>query len=100
MLRTAYQIMDKFNGVELDNCPIIGGRAIKFPDGDVLILEPNLRLELGNVVRIKSVSDSRQDESHERDAPQQRAFALRLQGVAYEVETTVLVHQFDDGHRT
>jgi len=61
MLRTAYQIIDKFNGVELNICPTIGGRAIKFPDGDVLIIEPNLRLELGNVVRIKSVSDNRQE---------------------------------------
>lgn len=60
MLRTFDQIMDKFNGVELDNCPIIGGRAIKFPDSDVLILDPNLILELGNAVRIKSVSDNRQ----------------------------------------
>ena len=59
MLRTANQIMNKFNGVELDNCPIIGGRAIKFSDGNMLVIEPNLRLELGNVVRIKSVSDDR-----------------------------------------
>ena len=63
MLRTAYQIMDKFNGVELDNCPIIGGRAIMFNENkdDILIVEPNLRLELGNVVRIKSVSDNREE---------------------------------------
>ena len=60
MLRTAYQIMDKFNGVELDKCPIIGGMAIKFPDGDMLVIEPNLRLELGNVVRVKSVLDNKQ----------------------------------------
>ena len=60
MLRTVDQIMNEFNGVELDKCPIIGGMAIKFPDGDMLVIEPNLRLELGNVVRVKSVLDNKQ----------------------------------------
>ena len=58
-LRTASKIKFKFNGEDVVPCPIIGGRAIKFPDGNVLVIEPNLRLELGNVVRIKSVSDDR-----------------------------------------
>ena len=59
-LRTASKIKIKFNGEDVVPCPIIGGRAIKFPDGNMLVIEPNLRRELGNVVRVKCVSDDKQ----------------------------------------
>lgn len=61
-LRTASKIKIKFNGEDVVPCPIIGGRAIKFPDGNMLVIEPNLRRELGNVVRVKCVSDDKQRE--------------------------------------
>lgn len=61
-LRTFSEMLDDFNGVELDHCPIIGGRAIMFNENkdDILIVEPNLRLELGNIVRIKDVDSNRE----------------------------------------
>lgn len=56
-LRTFNEILDDFNGVELDYCPIIGGRSIMLNENkdDILIVEPNLKFELGKIVRIKDV---------------------------------------------
>ena len=45
------------------------------------------------------IQDGREEESQNRDAPQQGAFAFGLQQIAHEVETTVLVHRLYNNHR-
>ena len=46
------------------------------------------------------VEDGREDERHEGDAPQQFLLAARLQRVAHEVESAVLVDEFHNRHRS
>ena len=62
-LRTISDIIRTYDGVENDHCPIIGGVCIKLPKCDdednIIILEPNVLPELGHVVRIKKVTNSK-----------------------------------------
>ena len=46
------------------------------------------------------VEDGREEECHERDAPEQGAFARGAQPGAHEFEASVLVDDFDNGHRS
>ena len=46
------------------------------------------------------IEDSRQDECHEGNTPKQGPFRLRLKGVTHKIETTILIHQFNNGHGT
>ena len=64
-LRSLSGIINEYNGVKRDHCPIIGGICVMLPDrkdeiqeNQFILIEPNVVNELGHVVRIKNVKTS------------------------------------------
>ena len=64
-LRSLSGIINEYNGVKRDHCPIIGGICVMLPDrkdeipeNQFILIEPNVVNELGHVVRIKNVKPS------------------------------------------
>ncbi len=64
-LRSLSGIINEYNGVKSDHCPIISGICVMLPDskGEIqenqfILIEPNVVNELGHVVRIKNVKPS------------------------------------------
>lgn len=64
-LRSLSGIINEYNGVKRDHCPIIGGICVMLPDrkdeipeNQFIMIEPNVVNELGHVVRIKNVEPS------------------------------------------
>ena len=64
-LRSLSGIINEYNGVKSDHCPIIGGICVMLPDckdetqeNQFILIEPNVVNELGHVVRIKNVKPS------------------------------------------
>ena len=64
-LRSLSGIINEYNGVKRDHCPIIGGICVMLPDrkdeiqeNQFILIEPNVINELGHVVRIKNVKPS------------------------------------------
>lgn len=65
-LRSLSGIINEYNGVKSDHCPIIGGICVMLPDrkdeiqekNQFILIEPNVVNELGHVVRIKNVKSS------------------------------------------
>lgn len=64
-LRSLSGIINEYNGVKRDHCPIIGGICVMLPDrkdeipeNQYILIEPNTVNELGHVVRIKNVKPS------------------------------------------
>ena len=64
-LRSLPRIINEYNGVKSDHCPIIGGICVMLPDrkdeipeNQFILIEPNVVNELGHVVRIKNVKTS------------------------------------------
>ena len=64
-LRSLSGIINEYNGVKSDHCPIIGGIYVMLPDckdetqeNQFILIEPNVVNELGHVVRIKNVKPS------------------------------------------
>lgn len=64
-IRSLSEIINEYNGIKSDHCPIIGGICIMLPDnkGEIqenqfILIEPNVVNELGHVVRIKNVKPS------------------------------------------
>ena len=64
-LRSLSEIINEYNGVKSDRCPIIGGICVMLPDrkdeiseNRFMLIEPNVVNELGHVVRIKNVKPS------------------------------------------
>ena len=58
-------IINEYNGIKRDHCPIIGGICVMLPDrkdeiqeNQFILIEPNVVNELGHVVRIKNVKTS------------------------------------------
>ena len=64
-LRSLSGIINEYNGVKRDHCPIIGDIWVMLPDrkdeiqeNQFILIEPNVVNELGHVVRIKNVKTS------------------------------------------
>ena len=64
-LRSLSGIINEYNGVKSDHCPIIGGICVMLQDckdetqeNQFILIEPNVVNELGHVVRIKNVKTS------------------------------------------
>ena len=64
-LRSLSGIINEYNGIKSDHCPIIGGIYVILPDHkdetqekQFILIEPNVVNELGHVVRIKNVKPS------------------------------------------